>query len=262
MSTAQRARRDHGSRASGEVGGSPGSASLGSTSSIAASRSGRTRPSSRSSRRRSVRIALADPDQAIEPVVAGTRPRRVVTPSPASCRTGDPERVAQSEVQDLVGAAEGHPASTHGRASTARGWPPTAARRPNRTGSSRRQPGLRGGLLDDPASLVVVGVERGVERDRDDLRRRDEPGHPLVQPDERRQRRDRERGLGRWSKSWSARPGLWTMTIACGVAPWMSPSVTDVYAGWSSEPWPSTMTQSPRPSPSSISHSTVPWRSR
>ena len=32
---------------------------------------------------------------------------------------------------------------------------------------------------------------------------------------------------GRWSKSCSASPGLWTMTIACGVAPWMSASVTD-----------------------------------
>ncbi len=68
------------------------------------------------------------------------------------------------------------------------------------------------------------------------------------------------RASGRWSKSWSAMPGLWTMTIACGVAPWISPSVTLLYAGWSSEPWPSTMTQSPRDSPSSTSHSTVPWR--
>ena len=54
-------------------------------------------------------------------------------------------------------------------------------------------------------------------------------------------------------------PGLWTMTIACGVAPWMSPSVTELYAGWSRLPWPSTMTQSPRRSPSSTSHSPVPW---
>ena len=37
-----------------------------------------------------------------------------------------------------------------------------------------------------------------------------------------------KRASGRWSKSWSARPGLWTMTIACGVAPWMSPSVTEL----------------------------------
>ena len=61
-----------------------------------------------------------------------------------------------------------------------------------------------------------------------------------------------------WSQSCSASPGLWTMTIACGVAPWISPSVTDEYAGWSSEPCPSTMTQSPRRSASSIIHSTVP----
>jgi hypothetical protein len=39
----------------------------------------------------------------------------------------------------------------------------------------------------------------------------------------------------------------------------MSPSVTDEYAGWSSEPWPSTISQSPRDSPSSINPSTVPW---
>ena len=50
------------------------------------------------------------------------------------------------------------------------------------------------------------------------------------------------------------------MTIAWGVAPWMSPRVTDEYAGWSSEPWPSTNTQSPSPSPCSTSHSQVPWR--
>ena len=68
------------------------------------------------------------------------------------------------------------------------------------------------------------------------------------------------RASGRWSKSCSAMPGLWTMTIACGVAPWISPSVTLLYAGWSSDPWPSTSTQSPRDSPSSTSHSTVPWR--
>ncbi len=34
------------------------------------------------------------------------------------------------------------------------------------------------------------------------------------------------RASGRWSKSWSAMPGLWTITIAWGVAPWMSPTVT------------------------------------
>ena len=48
------------------------------------------------------------------------------------------------------------------------------------------------------------------------------------------------------------------MIIACGVAPWMSPSVTDEYAGWSSDPWPSTRIQSPSSSPCSTSHSTVP----
>ena len=54
-------------------------------------------------------------------------------------------------------------------------------------------------------------------------------------------------------------PGLWTRIIACGVVPWISPRVTLLYAGWSSDPWPSTMTQSPRRSPSSTSHSAVPW---
>ncbi len=34
------------------------------------------------------------------------------------------------------------------------------------------------------------------------------------------------RDSGTCSKSWSAMPGLWTITIACGVAPWISPSVT------------------------------------
>ena len=55
-----------------------------------------------------------------------------------------------------------------------------------------RQPGLGRGRRDDPARLVVVLDQRGVERHRDDLRRRDEAGHRLVGGDERAQRRDRE----------------------------------------------------------------------
>ncbi len=35
--------------------------------------------------------------------------------------------------------------------------------------------------------------------------------------------------------------------------------VTALYAGWSIDPWPSTITQSPRASPCSTSHSTVPF---
>ena len=74
-----------------------------------------------------------------------------------------------------------------------------------------------------PARLVIVRVERGVERDRDDLRRRHQPGDLLVQGDERRAASAiGNEASGRWSKSCSASPGLWTMTIACGVAPWIS----------------------------------------
>ena len=39
-------------------------------------------------------------------------------------------------------------------------------------------------------------IERGVERERDDLRRRDEAGDPLVELDERAELGDRERRLG------------------------------------------------------------------
>ena len=70
---------------------------------------------------------------------------------------------------------------------------------------------------------------------------RDQPGDLLVDPDEAGQRRSGTCAPGRWSKSWSAMPGLWTRTIAWGVVPWISPRVTLLYAGWSSEPWPSTM---------------------
>ena len=60
--------------------------------------------------------------------------------------------------------------------------------------------------------------------------------------DERPQRRDREPAPRAGGRSRGRPcPGLWTMTMACGVAPWISPSVTLLYAGWSSEPWPSTM---------------------
>ena len=75
--------------------------------------------------------------------------------------------------------------------------------------------------------LVVVGIERRVERDRDDLRRRDEAGDLLVEAMNPGSDAIGNDASGRWSKSCSARPGLWTMTIACGVAPWMSASVTD-----------------------------------
>ena len=49
------------------------------------------------------------------------------------------------------------------------------------------------------------------------------------------------------------------MIIAWGVQPWMRPSVTALYAGWSSEPCPSTKTHSPRASPCSTSHSQIPF---
>ena len=48
--------------------------------------------------------------------------------------------------------------------------------------------------------------------------------------------------------------------MPCGREAWISASVTDEYAKWSSEPWPSTMTHSAFSSACSVSHSTVPWR--
>ena len=40
-------------------------------------------------------------------------------------------------------------------------------------------------------------------------------------------------------------PALWQSTSACGARRGCSPSVTPEYAGWSSEPWPSTKSSSP-----------------
>ena len=144
---------------------------------------------------------------------------------------GDPERVAQAEVQDLVGQPQAHCRVRRVRDPRQRvdrradGRPEPVGPEPDRVVG--RQPGLGRGRGDDRAGLVVVRVERGVERDRDDLRRRDEPGDALVEVDEARQRRDRERRLGQVVEVVLASPGLWTMTIACGVAPWISASVTD-----------------------------------
>ena len=85
---------------------------------------------------------------------------------------------------------------------------PRAGRRP-RPGPPARAGRPRSGTgrpWADPVSAATCSmirrassssrIERGVERDRDDLRRRDEPGDPLVELDEPGQRGDRERRLG------------------------------------------------------------------
>ena len=51
----------------------------------------------------------------------------------------------------------------------------------------------------------------------------------------------------------------WQSTSACGAEPWRRPSVTPEYAGWTSEPWPSTRSSSPpRRRPSTTSRSAAP----
>ena len=71
--------------------------------------------------------------------------------------------------------------STHGSASTAASISRHSASPPNRTGSSAGRPVSAAVASIDPARLGLVGDERRVERHRDDLRRRDEPGDLLVE---------------------------------------------------------------------------------
>ena len=73
--------------------------------------------------------------------------------------------------------------------------PATGSSPPKRTGSSHGSPvsAAVAAMIRRASSSSVD--QRGVERDRDDLRRRDQAGHRLVGGDERAQRRDREPGL-------------------------------------------------------------------
>ena len=135
-----------------------------------------------------VRVALADPDDAREPVVAqldddgrDARGRRR-GPSGRSGtgragRGGGPRGVSVRLTQPRR--------PTAGRRPRSRICGPEPARR--RSGPGRR-PAARSRRRSRRYSARASsssGIERRVERDRDDLRRRDEPGDPLVEVDER-----------------------------------------------------------------------------
>ena len=203
-----------------------------------------------------VRVALADPDRPVRrrPPRRAASTTTVVTDRPSPCDDArDDERVAQRQLERPQPERERHPAprAARPRAAVAAAVDPGqrvdrrprssrhSASPPKRTGSSHGRPGLGRGRRHDPPGLGLVGDERRVERHRHDLRRRDEPRDLLVERDERRRAaRSGSATSGRWSKSWSAMPGLWTMTIACGVVPWMSPSVTRAVRGVVQAPLP------------------------
>ena len=135
-----------------------------------------------------VRVALPHPDDAREPVVAQLDDDRRHARSPSAWSVaGDAERVAQARGAGPRASAcrliAGDPRQ---RVDAPRGSPPTAGPAPKRNGSSVGSPVSAAIAAMTGPRLVVVAVERGVERDRHDLRRRDEPGDPLVQVDERR----------------------------------------------------------------------------
>ena len=111
----------------------------------------------------------------------------------------------------------------------ARGARRGAARRRNGTGR-RRAVRVSSAGARDLAPRGALVEERRVEGDG-----RDDRGLPrvaaslLVQRDELGHRRASAKAVSSGSRGRSrARPGLWTMTIACGVQPWMSPSVTEL----------------------------------
>ena len=87
-----------------------------------------------------IRIALPHPDDAIEPVVADLDHDGRHAVARVVVLAGDVERVAESQVQGLVVQPQGHPASTHGRASTASWTAGHSRSAPNRNGSSVGSP--------------------------------------------------------------------------------------------------------------------------
>ena len=164
------------------------------TGSIASSRSGhdgRHRPGRLAVER--VRVALAEPDRAVGAVrvVAklGEHRRRSRGPSPCEARAiTNGSRSGRTSVRSR--SDEGHAAAPRAGRGVGRriaGDPRQRVDRrldpaPQRLAAEAdrvvaRQPGLGGGRLDDPARLVVVGDQRGVERHGDDPRRRDQAGH-------------------------------------------------------------------------------------
>ena len=92
-----------------------------------------------------VRVALPHPDDPRVPVVPELHDDGGHAVRGGMVGAGDPERVAQAEVQDLVGQPEAHvPAfdvsATHGSASIAARVAAQSRSAPNRTGSSTGSP--------------------------------------------------------------------------------------------------------------------------
>ena len=95
-------------------------------------------------------VALPQPDEVREPVVAQLDDDRGhARVARAVVDAGDPERVAQAEVQGLVGQVQAHqaapsarsaPSATHGNASTPSRMAAHSPSEPNRYGSSAGSP--------------------------------------------------------------------------------------------------------------------------
>ena len=143
-----------------------------------------------------VGIALPHSDDVGESIVTQLDDHRRDALVRGVVRPRDAERVAQAEVQDLVADGQAHPFGDprQGIDGLADLRPEPLRAEPERVVG--RQPGLGRGRRDDRSRLVIVGIERRVECDGDDLGRRDESGDLFVQGDEPGEACDRERRLG------------------------------------------------------------------
>ena len=98
-----------------------------------------------------VRVPFPEPHDPVEPVVTQLDDDRcdeaVVG---VVIRSGDPERVAQPQPQDLVGQVDGHPRLTHGSASTAS----------RIAGHSRSGPNRNGSSVDNPVCSPISATSR------------------------------------------------------------------------------------------------------
>ena len=191
-----------------------------------------------------VRIALADPDDAREPVVAELDDDRRDVVTGVVVRAGDPERIPQAEAEDLLADVERHLSRRPRRPREPRpGRPParrrpTAARPPRARSRAHSGPGPKrtGSSTGRPVSAAIRAISaRASSSDGIDhvLRAIATTFDGATSPATRSWRSMNGRSSaigkdasGRWSKSCSVWPALCTRTIAWGVAPWISASVT------------------------------------
>src|SRR5262249_24628965 len=173
-----------------------------------------------------------EPDGAGEGIVRELDEERREGVAGVVIRARDPERIAQAEAEDLVGEPERHvqtgsPAATVGRASTARSISAHSGPGPKRTGSSTGRPVSAATRAISARAASSSGMDHVLSAIATTLDGATSPATRSWSVMNGRRSAMGTETSGRWWKSCSVWPALWTRTIAWGVAPWMSASVTE-----------------------------------